>query len=186
MDTVTKHYDRRTFLRLVVLGAGSLVAGTWPLRAAAKQPPIDPAEGGAALVPVDDDAGRLPAPGRYLFRGATRRGIIAETLRLEAFWALPQYVRLVDCSVSYTGEPPLVLTAEEDAVVQVAVDAGAVVTDRGAYYLTVVAACTRIPPNEVNDRLTALGVPGVTAALVVAPSGPQANRFRRWLAQQLR
>ena len=169
--------DRRTVLRLgAALGvfAAAALAGTTPVRASA-----------TGLRTVLDDTTEIPLESGplYSFRCASLRGPVGEYSKLVEVWASTQYMRITSCEVDYIGPGEHSLTLEESAIVQVAEDAGLVVDDRAAAYLTILATCTRIPLDTLEVRLAELGAPVVTAALALAPEAPQAKQLAEWLAR---
>lgn len=164
---------RRTALRLgavTAFGIGALVVAGTPLTAAA-----EPAGEGTASS-TDSDVPRFrfdcitPVPG------------FAPLHRLEEVWASPRYLTFTDCRVTYVGAEPFRLTPEESAIVRVAESAGAVVDDRPAMYMLILAATARIDPARFEAKLAELGRPVVEASLALAPQAPQATRFADWLA----
>ena len=82
------------------------------------------------------DIGSTPSP-------ATQPRPLA---RLEDVWASPAYLAITDCNVTYVGPEPYRLNLAESAAVDVAEAAGAVVVDRHATFLLILAASTRIDP----------------------------------------
>jgi hypothetical protein len=164
--------SRRTALQLGALAAWSLgslaLAPAYPSAMAA---PAASAKG----------AGSRPAAPRFRFDCVTRVRGFSPLHRLEEVWADPRYLTVTDCVVRYVGPPPFILTAEESAIVGVAEAAGAVVADRQATYLLILAASTRIDPARLDAKLAELGRPVVEASLALAPEAPQAAAFAAWL-----
>jgi len=164
--------SRRTALRLGVVVAwsvGTLAVASTQLAAT---PMPRPAEV-AAEEPLEEP--------RYRFDCVTPVPGFAPLGRLEEVWASSRYLTFTDCVVSYVGAEAFTLTAEESAIVRVAEEAGAVVDDRRALYLLILAASTRIDPARFDAKLAELGRPVVAASLALAPDAPQAPRFAAWL-----
>jgi hypothetical protein len=171
MPRDTPNISRRTALRLGMVTAwsvGTLAFTTTPAVAAVPAIPVPPAT-------YDSNAPR------FRFDFITALPMTAPLTRLEQVWASPQYVRITDCVVRYVGAETFELTADESAVVGVAEAAGAVVDDRRALYLLILAASTRIDPASLDARLAELGRPVVMASLALAPEAPQAAQFGVWL-----
>lgn len=163
--------SRRTALQLGAVAA-------WSLGTLAFVPPQLAAGAAAAAVPVGDGEAEGP---RFRFDVVMRVPAFAPLHRLEEVWASPGYLTISDCVVRYVGPQPFRLTDEESAVVDVAVAAGAVVEDRTAMYLLILAASTRIDPARFDAKLAELGRPVVQASLALAPEAPQAGGFAAWL-----
>ena len=163
--------SRRTALQLGAVAA-------WSLGTIASAPSQVAVAAVPAVVPVDD--GETEGP-RYRFDAVMRVPTYAPLHRLEEVWASPGYLTITDCVVRYVGPQPFLLTDEESAVVDVAVAAGAVVEDRTAMYLLILAASTRIDPARFDAKLAELGRPVVQASLALAPEAPQAGGFAAWL-----
>jgi hypothetical protein len=164
--------SRRTALRL-----GALAVGIATLAVA--QPPLTAVAGPARAATGDSVDSDVP---RFRFDCITPVPGFAPLHRLEEVWANPRYLTFTDCRVTYIGSEPFRLTPEEAAVVDVAEEAGAVVTDPQAMYLLILAATARIDPARFEAKLAELGRPVVQASLALAPEAPQADRFRDWLA----
>lgn len=172
--------SRRTFLRVSVLcasalggvGAVSALATPSAAHAAAAKPPSTPAE---------PEAIRLDGNPRFQFQPVTPVPGQLQLGSLEDVWASPKYATYTDCVVSYVGGGDFVLTAEEQAVVDVVAGAGGDVSNPQLTYLTVVAASTRMDPHRLDDRLAELGAPVIRGALALAPLAPQAVLFQKWL-----
>lgn len=164
--------SRRTALQLGAVAA-------WSLGTLAFVPPQVAVAAAPAAVPVDD--GEEAEGPRYRFDAVMRVPAYAPLHRLEEVWASPGYLTITDCVVRYVGPQPFRLTEEESAVVDVAVAAGAVVEDRTAMYLLILAASTRIDPARFDAKLAELGRPVVQASLALAPEAPQAGGFAAWL-----
>lgn len=163
--------DRRSLMRFAL---ASLVAAALPPVATAAAP-APPGELASALVDG------LLRSRRFLFRCRTSRGVVAEFTRLDALWAHGDYTRFISCEVTYVGPGEASLTAQETAVVRVAERAGLDLSDRPGFYRTLLASSARIPLDQLEGRLDSLGVPGVTAALALAPEAPQADLLADWL-----
>ncbi|MDQ0576858.1 hypothetical protein QFZ29_003081 [Agromyces albus] len=171
MPRDTPSISRRTALRLGIVTAwsvGTLAFTTAPALAAVPAVPAPPVTYGSN------------AP-RFRFDFITALPMSAPLTRLEQVWASPQYMRITDCAVRYVGAETFELTADESAVVDVAEAAGAVVDDRRALYLLILAASTRIDPASLDAKLAELGRPVVLASLALAPEAPQAAQFGAWL-----
>ncbi|MBP2265224.1 hypothetical protein J3A64_000688 [Pseudarthrobacter sp. PvP004] len=135
----------------------------------------------------DADKPRVERPEpvkRYQFecRGANGNPLIILS-SLEEVWANTQYKKFADVVVTYVGPQPQVLAAEENAAVNVAVEAGAIGT-RNDICLAIVKACTRNNPPTISTALYGLGgVPIVKGALTLAPMAPQAAVLTKWLKE---
>jgi hypothetical protein len=169
--------DRRTLLRAGLAG-GVLAAAGVPLGPVASARPPD--EDLFTVTPGRRN-GALPPKDRYRYRLFTSFGLVAEVARIEEVWAHHQYTRLSAVEIVYSGPGARALSASEKAVVQVARDAGATPSDDAALFDQVLLTCTHTPPSILPARLRGLGVPGVEAALAMAPEAPQAEPLRRWL-----
>jgi hypothetical protein len=169
--------DRRSAIKIGLAAVALGVLGGPAIASPAARAGLRAAVAG----PVGAVTESLPDPVRYEFAVATKKRLIGVLGRLEEVWSFRDYTRIVACVVTYVGGGDYVLTLEESAVVKVAEDAGAVIADRPAYYLEILAACTRISPKVLQTRLAELGVPGVSAALALAPMAPQAGQMRTWL-----
>ncbi len=102
---------------------------------------------------------------------------------LEEVWANTQYKKFSDVVVTFVGPQPWVLTAEENAAVNVAVAAGAAGT-RNDIILAIIKACTRSNPPTISTALYGLGgVPIVKGALTLAPMAPQSAVLTKWLKE---
>lgn len=175
MITDSSNLDRRTVLRV---GLAAVALGALGNQAmAADATTVSPAALTTGLL-VQHVA--VPAP-RYLFACVTDEGPVEGMSRLEGVWAFTGYMGVISCVVTYVGPGSYALTPQESAIVAVAENAGMVVTDRPALYLTILETCTRIPPSLLPARLVALGAPVVEAALAQAPEAPQAKLFSAWL-----
>jgi hypothetical protein len=173
-------FDRRSFLRLVAVVAATAGLGTTGTAVTSAKP----AEVSGGTDVAVARRGVLPEPRRYQFRCTTSRGVRTDLARLEAVWAHPDYTRMRKVVVTFDGPGPFVLSPQEAAIIEVAEKAGAVVGDPPGYYLAVLTACTRIPPERLTGTLAGLGVPGVAAAVRLAPFAPQAAQLERWLGRE--
>jgi hypothetical protein len=162
--------SRRTALKLGA--AAALAAVSFAPQPALGLPAVVPPGSGGA-----DDGNQ-----RYRFDPVSRRPDLAPLARLEDVWASPAYLAITDCIVSYVGPEPYRLNLAESAAVDVAEAAGAVVVDRHATFLLILAASTRIDPARLDAKLAELGAPIVMGSLAYAPQAPQAARFAAWLA----
>lgn len=169
---MTRTISRRTALRYAVTTAGWASGLLLMPRQWTRPTP-------AVLSTVEQEAPPVP---RFRFNCITPVPGFAPLGRLEEVWASPRYMTFTGCAVSYVGDGPFVLTAEESAVVDVVADAGGEVTDRRETYLLVLTASTRIEMSQLNDRLAELGRPIVRGSLALAPEAPQAKLFADWLA----
>ncbi|WP_341994235.1 hypothetical protein MRBLWH7_002113 [Microbacterium sp. LWH7-1.2] len=138
--------------------------------------PTGAAATGDSLLNAGDD----PAP-RFRFECVTPVPEFAPLGRLEEVWANSRYTTFTDCVVTYVGDGPFVLTAEEQAVVDVVGAAGGDVSSPQQTYLLTLAASTRLDPARLAERLAQLGRPVVLGSLALAPEAPQADLFRAWL-----
>lgn len=163
--------SRRTALKLGA--AAALAAVSFAPQPALGVPAVVPPSSGGA-----DDANQQ----RYRFDPVSRRPDLAPLGRLEDVWASPAYLAITDCNVTYVGPEPYRLNLAESAAVDVAEAAGAVVVDRHATFLLILAASTRIDPARLDAKLAELGAPIVMGSLAFAPQAPQAARFAAWLA----
>ena len=168
--------SRRTVLKLAAAAGWSL--GGLLLMPAVPTPfaPRPPYPGSTA--PVAEEV--PPAP-RYRFDCVTPVPAFAPLGRLEEVWASPRYMTFTDCIVTYVGEAPHALTAEESAIVDVVASAGGDEGDREGTYLLVLRASTRVDPSRLHERLSELGRPIVEGSLALAPDAPQAKLFAEWL-----
>ncbi|GAA1819186.1 hypothetical protein [Agromyces neolithicus] len=169
---------RRTALHLGFTAAGALglmLLRPSPQAAGAMPPMTRPRTTGEA-------AADAALAARFRFACISPLPDFAPRGRLEEVWADPYYMTITDCTVSYIGEGPFVLTDEESAIVDVVSEHGGDVLDRNATYLVVLAASTRIDPARLHSRLVELGRPIVAASLALAPDAPQSELFAGWLA----
>lgn len=136
----------------------------------------------SAVVPASTTTDEQVDPPRFRFECVTPVPAFAPLGRLEEVWASPRYLTFTDCSVSYIGAGPFVLTDEESAVVEVVATAGGDVGDRQRAYLTVLRASTRIDRARLDERLSDFGRPIIAGSLALAPLAPQAQLLANWLA----
>lgn len=176
IDPAGPRFDRRTMLRL---GVAAGVFGAAVLAAVGQASATGQS---ASQVDVSSEV-PLESETLYSFRCSFLQGPALDYSRLEEVWASTQYLRITSCEVDYIRPGAHSLTLKESAIVQVAEDAGLVVEDRAAAYLTILATCTRIPPGTLAGRLAELGAPMITAALALAPEAPQARQLTEWLVQ---
>jgi hypothetical protein len=163
---------RRTALRIGAVAALTAAAVAAPSTALAATRPRT-----ADTLPDVD-----PNVPRYRFDPVSFRPDLAPLHRLEEVWASPAYMTITDCVVTYIGEETFRLTPEEQAIVAVAEQAGAVVDDPETTYRLILAVSTRVDPARLEAKLAEVGRPVVEASLVLAPEAPQAARFAAWLA----
>ncbi|HEX5729578.1 twin-arginine translocation signal domain-containing protein [Microbacterium sp.] len=168
--------SRRTVLKLAAAAGWSL--GGLLLVPSRSRPGRAGTVVSGSTAPGGEEA--APAP-RYRFDCVTPVPAFAPLGRLEEVWASPRYMTFTDCTVTYVGEGPHSLTAEESAIVDVVANAGGDAVDREATYLLVLRASTRVDPSRLSERLWELGRPVVEGSLALAPDAPQARLFAEWL-----
>lgn len=173
--------SRRAFLRVSILCASAL-GGVGALSAFASVVPAHAAVAAKSKPPREPEALALDGNPRFQLQPVTPVPGQLQLGSLQDVWASPKYATYTDCVVTYVGGGDFVLTAEEQAVVDVVAAAGGDVSNPQLTYLTVVAASTRMDPHRLEDRLAELGAPIVRGALALAPIAPQAVLFQNWLA----
>lgn len=174
--------SRRVVLRLTLAGAAAVATGG----AARIGPAHTSGHGSVAAatgssVHADSSSGAPDIP-RYVFHCMTAKGPVGPFTRIEGLWADPQYLRILTATAVYNGLGSYQLTAKENAIVDVAVKAGASGANPTALYLRILSLCTRVALPDLQRRLAKEGAPVVTAAIALYPDAPQAGLLGKWLA----
>jgi hypothetical protein len=169
-------FGRRSLFQLVLVSLGVVFApNVGSVLSADGAHTAKAAPVGAAAVKVGVE------PPRYLFTCESPLPNVGPFNKLEAVWSSPSYMSITSTTATYVGSGNLVLSDGELSIVAVAEGAGMAVTDKPALYLTVLGVCARIANDQLDQRLSALGVPVVKAALALEPDAPQAQLLTAWL-----